>query len=214
VYGTLLFRLDQAQTALAWFEQAVTTAERLGDTFVAADARLRHASALRALHRETEADAELEAVDRAVERDPQTMRYEAALSAIVRAQLLASRGNLSDARTRLEPVLTWIHDPNYGVAKLSHEALLTASQLATAQGRLAEAEAHAREALRINEARARDLTQSADVGEAALVLAQIRLQLNDRSEAQALASRAAIALENGLGANHSLTQAAVALARR
>jgi hypothetical protein len=66
----------------------------------------------------------------------------------------------------------------------------------------------AREALQIDESRARDPAQSADVGEAALQLASIKSQMNDRKTAIDLAARASIALGNSVGAEHSLTRAA------
>jgi hypothetical protein len=150
-------------------------------------------------------------VDRAIKSDARPIPFVVARLALVRAQLLAARGDLHGARARVESVLVQTGDQGAGAALLAMEALLTASRIAAAEGRLGEAESYARDALRRSELRARDPAQSADVGEAALVLAQIGLRLDKHSEAQALASRAAISLRNSLGANHSLTRAALAL---
>jgi serine/threonine protein kinase len=213
VYGAMLNRLDRPQAALPWMERAISLAERAGDSFIGASAYVGRAVALHALHRDSEADAALDAADRAVAADPQALHYVAVLSAITRAQLLANRGELSDAWTRLEPALAEIRDRRAGLARLYNNALLTASRIEAAQGKLDQAASDARDTLQFAQSRARDVTQSADVGEATLVLAQITRQLNDRSGARALASRAAIALTNALGAGHSLTRAALTLAR-
>ncbi len=74
-----------------------------------------------------------------------------------------------------------------------------------------QAEAFARDALRISEGIARDPAQSADVGEAALVLAALHQAKGDRAAARASVDRALEALGNGLGPEHPLTREAAAL---
>jgi hypothetical protein len=73
------------------------------------------------------------------------------------------------------------------------------------------AETFARDALRIAEGIARDPRQSADVGEAALVLAALHQTKGERAAARASVDRALEALGNGLGTEHPLTREAAAL---
>ena len=61
---------------------------------------------------------------------------------------------------------------------------------------------------------ARDPARSADVGEALLLLAQAQGLAGNPEAASAGAQRAASALANGLGAEHSLARAALALVAR
>jgi hypothetical protein len=76
---------------------------------------------------------------------------------------------------------------------------------------LPQAESFARDALRISEGIARDPAQSADVGEAALVLASLQQAKGDGAAARASVDRSLQALGNGLGAEHPLTREAAAL---
>ena len=90
-------------------------------------------------------------------------------------------------------------------------ALTTAARIYMAKGKLPQAESFARDALRISEGIARDPAQSADVGEAALVLAMVQQARGDRGAARASVDRSLEALGNGLGSDHPLTREAAAL---
>ena len=90
-------------------------------------------------------------------------------------------------------------------------ALAAAARIYAAKGQLPQAETFARDALRISEGIARDPAQSADVGEAALVLAALYQAKGDRAAARASVDRSLEALGNGLGPEHPLTREAAAL---
>ena len=92
-------------------------------------------------------------------------------------------------------------------------ALSMASRIYLKDGRADQAEKFANEALRIAESIARDARQSADVGEALLVLSAARLAQGDQATARSLVARAVEALTNGLGEAHTLTASAKALQR-
>jgi len=68
--------------------------------------------------------------------------------------------------------------------------------------------------LRIDESRARDPNQSADVGEASLLVAQAKFARGDLEGARIAARRANQILTHALGADHSLTTAAAALEKQ
>jgi hypothetical protein len=90
-------------------------------------------------------------------------------------------------------------------------ALTAAARIHAANDQLPQAETFARDALRISEGIARDPAQSADVGEAALVMAALHHVKGDRTAAQTSVDRSIEALRNGLGDEHPLTREAAAL---
>ena len=90
-------------------------------------------------------------------------------------------------------------------------ALTTAAQIYAKAGQLNEAESFATAALKFSEGIARDPRQSADVGEALLVLAAVKRARGDETTAQSYVQRATEALSNSLGQEHSLTRQASAM---
>ena len=104
-----------------------------------------------------------------------------------------------------------MRDPRGGLGIYLGVALLLSSRIDIAQGHSKEAESVAKEALNLSEKRARQSEQSADVGEALLVLAQAQVAANDSTGTRESAARAVVALTNSLGADHSLTREALAL---
>jgi eukaryotic-like serine/threonine-protein kinase len=93
-------------------------------------------------------------------------------------------------------------------------SMLLAADAALALGRSADAEQFAHQALGMAEAVARGPDTSADVGEALLLLAKAEIAQGRTTEAQPLLERAARCLTNGLGADHTLSREALALATR
>ena len=71
----------------------------------------------------------------------------------------------------------------------------------------------AQDASRLTESVARDVRESADVGEAQLVMALVQKARGNRTEARISVQRAIEALRNALGEKHSLTRAALSLQR-
>jgi len=93
-------------------------------------------------------------------------------------------------------------------------SMVLAADAALALGRSADAEQFAHQALGIAEAVARGPDTSADVGEVLLLLAKAEIAQGRSAEAQRLLERAARCLTNGLGADHTLSREALALATR
>ena len=96
----------------------------------------------------------------------------------------------------------------------SRESLDLAARAELQLSRVADAAVDARHALEIAEAAMRGPDTSGDVGEALLVLAQVRLAEGHSEEASPLLARAARCLANGLGPGHPLTRQALELQGR
>ena len=90
--------------------------------------------------------------------------------------------------------------------------LLLQARVQMAQQQPNEAAMSAREAVRCFTINALDPRQSADVGEAQLVLAQALAAAANGAEASSAAVAAVTPLTNGLGEQHVLTRSAMALA--
>jgi ATP/maltotriose-dependent transcriptional regulator MalT len=93
----------------------------------------------------------------------------------------------------------------------SRETLDVAARAEMQLAKLPEADADAQHALAIAEAVARGPDTSGNVGEALLVLAQIRVAQGRQAEAKPLLARAVRCLTNGLGPEHRLTREAIEL---
>ena len=87
-------------------------------------------------------------------------------------------------------------------------ALRSAARIESSGGSHEAAQRYAREAVALAESVARDPAQSADVGEALLVLGLTLRDAHDPSAARQSLDRAVVSLTNGLGAEHRLTREA------
>lgn len=128
-----------------------------------------------------------------------------------RAEIELAQQRVNEAAKHIHDSLALLGYPAASNALGLTAALTAAARVHVAKGQLPQAEAFARDALRISEGIARDSTQSADVGEAALVLAIVHQAKGDRAAARTRADRALEALGNGLGAEHPLAREAAAL---
>jgi tetratricopeptide (TPR) repeat protein len=153
----------------------------------------------------------LEQVSRAWNENPTANKDRLADLMRTQAELALARGRTEEARTLIDASLAQFGYPSPHIALGLTAALTTAARVQLARGDLAAAESFAAAALRISEGIAREPTQSADVGEAALVLGSIRQAKGDAAGARAHIERAAEALGNGLGRAHPLTREALAL---
>jgi serine/threonine-protein kinase len=127
-----------------------------------------------------------------------------------RAEIELARRHFDEARKLIEGSLTQFGYPSATNGLGLTAALTAAARISLAQNQLAPAESFAVAALQIAEGIARDPAESADVGEAALVLAALQRARSDPA-ARTSAGRAVQALTNGLGGDHVLTQEAIAL---
>jgi eukaryotic-like serine/threonine-protein kinase len=126
------------------------------------------------------------------------------------AEMELLQGDFAAARASIDKSLAEFGYPQAAPAPFLSSALTTAAQIYAKAGELDEAESFAAAALRLSESIARDPRQSADVGEALLVLASVKRARGDEANAADHAKRSVEALANSLGEQHRLTRDAVA----
>ena len=127
------------------------------------------------------------------------------------AEIEFAQGNVVQARAAIDKSLTEFGYPQAAPAPFLSAALTAAAQIYAKAGQLDEAESFASAALRLSESIARDARQSADVGEALLVLAAVKRARGDAAAAADYAQRSVESLSNSLGQQHPLTREATAL---
>jgi serine/threonine-protein kinase len=209
-FARLLARVGRNAEAEHWYARAFECASRIGDVAAQKFAILGRANTLLALGKLAEAGTELDAFD-ALNRSKQTLNMRITVrSKIVRSYWLAKRGELAAARELSAPLLELTGNPQLGLALSHDDVLLLRSRLALPDDPAA-AEHYAEEALHVAESRARKAEDSAEVGEAALVLAQARFSSGDNALAHDAAVRAENILDTTLATDHTLTHTARAL---
>ena len=129
------------------------------------------------------------------------------------AELAVGRQRQAAAQEAIDASLKQFGYPTNTPAPGLSAALATASRIYLAGNRLDEAEAFGTDALQVAERIAREPRESADVGEALLVMAQAFRAKGDRGRARKTVERAIEALTNSLGGEHHLTRDAIALRR-
>jgi eukaryotic-like serine/threonine-protein kinase len=132
----------------------------------------------------------------------------------LRGLLELHRADPAAALRRAKASLADIGAPSQGTSRNLRASLELAADAELILGSPGDAENFAREALHIAEAAARGPDSSADVGEALLLLAKAEIAQGRSADAQVLLERAGRCLTNGLGAEHALSQEALALAMR
>ncbi len=211
-YGMLQLRLDQPDAALRSFETSLAEATRTGDLTSELFARVNRARALLAQGRMAEVEAELANVSRLTAGRETAARRPVARAQMVEAEALLARGELPQAQQQIEAALQKLRAAaSSRDALYLGSALLTAGKIASARQHYPEAQDKAQQALNLFEQRARQPQQSADVGEALLLLAKERRAQGDAAGTRALAGRAAQCLDAALGPDHFLTHDALAL---
>jgi serine/threonine-protein kinase len=212
MWGLLQLRMNQPTAAMEAFGASLGEARRTGDLPSQLFATVGRARSLLVQGRLTEVDTEIESAKRMAAGHEKAMRRPLIRARIVEAELLMTRGRLQEARQQVETAVDGLRKTgsNHDVLYLG-SALLTESRIAAAQGRYVDAEAIATEALHLFERRARQAEQSADVGEALLILAQERRAQGDPTGTHRFANRAATCLTAALGPDHPLTQQAAAM---
>jgi serine/threonine-protein kinase len=205
--------LGQPLESLNWYARALKVAANEHNLTVEMHTHANRARALTSLKRFAEADADLEAVAALAQKDAGASVRPATLAQVIRSQWMLAQGHSAGARTRLDPLIAAMRDPDSNIGSYLPTALLLSSRIATAEGRTADAARAATEALDLWQKRARNAESSADVGEALLVLAQAQHAGKDLGAARQSAARALIALNNGLGPDHPMTTEAKDLQR-
>jgi eukaryotic-like serine/threonine-protein kinase len=210
-YAGLLLKMDQPERALRAVEPVTARARASGNPIALLRALRVSGAALLALGRideaasmATEGYAIAEKVDEATRSQMD----------VLKAQVALARGDVEGARTHSRAAL--VHagygrdQPHTAVG----QALITATRVALRAGDMMDAERYGRDALKVTEALARAEDTSADVGEALLRLAQVRLAQASTAEARELLIRAVRCLTNGFDETHAVTLEARDLLQR
>jgi len=211
LYGEVLSRLGSHETALPVLRTAMEEIDQSGHEVFRIRARLALAEGLFAAGNLPEAEQTLQDATGLMLSDE--LKYDRLLVEAhrLRAEILLGHGRLDEAESELDRALRRHASGGRGEARQA-PILLAQSRVRLAQEKPDEAAASARAAVRLFEQNTLDAGQSADVGEALLMLAQAELALNDSSAAGRNLERASLSLRHGLGADHRLTLLAVTLA--
>jgi tetratricopeptide (TPR) repeat protein len=210
-YSITLNRLGRQEEARKLLTAAREQARTLGAEFWAVIAEYHLARSHMLAGRADEARPLLDQVRAAWTANATANRDRLADLYRTEAEIELLQGKLSEARASIDKALAEFGYPQADPAPFLSAALTTAAQIYAKANQLDEAESFAAAALRISEEIARDPRQSADVGEALLVLASVKRARGDATTAQSYAARAVEALSSSLGQEHRLTREALSL---
>ena len=210
-YGITLNRLGRHEEARKLLTTAREQARSLGAEFWIVIAQYHLARSLVLAGRTEEAAPLLDEVRTAWSSNATANRDRLADLYRTQAEIHLVDGNLEQARAAIDRSLAEFGYPKADPAPFLSAALTTAAQIYAKAGQLNQAESFASAALELAEGIARDPRQSADVGEALLVLASVKRARGDETTAQSYVQRATEALSNSLGQEHSLTRQANAM---
>jgi tetratricopeptide (TPR) repeat protein len=208
-YAITLLRLDRIEEATARLTAASEQAHGLGNDYwaVIADYHLARARMLAGEYDKSR--MLLDEVERAWTQNATANQDRLADLSRTRAELAMLQGDLAEAERAINASLAKFGYPGSpSIPPGLTAALLTASTINLELNRLNEAESFADAALKVSASIARDSSQSADVGEALLVLATVRAAHKDQTGSTAYAERAVEALSTALGPDHRLTRSA------
>ncbi|HVF16753.1 MAG TPA: tetratricopeptide repeat protein, partial [Steroidobacteraceae bacterium] len=210
-YATTLNRLDRTDEAIALLKVAREQTRTQGNDFWGAQASYNLG---RALIAERDFEPALQRLEEAhaIWRVNETANVDRLADfSRTRAELELARGHMTDAMTHIDKSLALFGYPTESKTPDYAAALTLASRIYLKLDKQDEAHAFATAALRISESVARDPRQSADVGEALLVMAAALNARGDRSGARHSIQRAIEALSNALGEKHRLRSEAMDL---
>jgi non-specific serine/threonine protein kinase/serine/threonine-protein kinase len=210
-YGITLNRLGRHEEARKLLTVARDQARTLGAQFWVVIAEYHLARSLMLANRPEEARPLLEEVRAAWSANATANRDRLADLYRTQAEIDLLQGNVAQARASIDKSLAEFGYPQADPAPFLSAALTEAARIYARAGQLNEAESFAAAALKISEGIARDPRQSADVGEALLVLAAVKQARGDAASAQSDVARAVEALSNSLGEKHPLTRDAQSL---
>lgn len=204
-YAGFLLRMDQPERALRAVEPVRTRVRASGNPIAVLRVLRVSAAALLALGRVDEAASMTE---EAYAMAPKVDDATRAQMEILKAQVAFARNDVEGARTHSGTALTLGGYGREQPHRSIGQALMTATRVALRAGDMEDAERYGADALKVTEAVSRAEDTSADVGEALLRLAQLRLAQGSRAEARELLERAVRCLTNGFNETHSLTREA------
>jgi serine/threonine-protein kinase len=209
--GRILARLGQSNAAIELLTPAAEAMAQGHNPSWESLARLTLGSVQLSLGRLDEARHQFDAAEGYWrENSGGSQRWLAALTQN-RAQLSSASGRTEQARAMMNALLKDLGYPQDDRSPALAGALLTAASLEINASNAERAEALAADAVKLAERNAIEPDQSADVGEALLLLGRSRLARNDTHGARRALERARVCLTNGLGAEHVLTLQAAEL---
>ena len=204
-YAIALIRLDRAAEAERLLTGALAQARADDSDFWAANAAFHRGRARLALGRAAESEADFIAAGTYWSVDPAGNRVRLGDLERSRAELDLALGRGEQARARIAALLTDLGFPERRDGTVLPPTLRSAARIELSGGSSIVAERYARAAVELAEATARDPLQSADVGEAYLLLGLAQQAGGADTAAKQSLARAAASLMNGLGAAHPLT---------
>ena len=207
-YAITLIRLGRVDEAERLLAEAQTQARVDGNQFWVAISAFQRGRALIALRRYDESEAEFRTAEAIWNSDADGNRDRLADLERSRAELALAQGRPDEARARIAALLTDLGYPERRDGPVLPATLRSAARIEPAGGSPTLAESYARAAVELAEGVARDPEQSADVGEALLLLGLAQRESGNPSAARESFRRATRSLTNGLGAAHPLTREA------
>jgi eukaryotic-like serine/threonine-protein kinase len=204
-HSGLLLRMDRPEQALRAVEPVMARARASGNPLALMRVLRASAAALLALGR---IDESASLADEAYAIAQGVDEGNLALMEILEAQVALARDDAGAARTHIRAALSHAGYGRVQPHSSLGQALITATQVALRVGELEDAERFGRDALKATEALARAEDTSADVGEALLRLAQVRLAQGAKSEARELLMRGERCFANGFNDTHARTREA------
>jgi serine/threonine protein kinase/tetratricopeptide (TPR) repeat protein len=204
-YAITLIRMDRASEAEQLLAEAQAQARADDNQFWAAITAFQLGRALLALGRHEESEAQFRMAEAIWSPDPAGNGDRLADLERCRAELDLARDRVPEARARITAVLGKLGFPERGDSPILPAALRTAARIELSAGSAASVERYARAALELAQAVARNPAESADVGEAYLLLGRAQQARSADAAASASFAQAAGSLANGLGAEHRLT---------
>jgi serine/threonine-protein kinase len=209
-HAELLLRLERAPEALAMLEAEMERARRADSPAVLLQMLQLTAAAHLRLQQWDVAESVLREAQPLVEQRAGATHVNIQME-VRHAELALGRNDAGGARKHIEAALTLAGygtpEPQRALAR----TLVSTATIALADGRLADAQKYASDALRISESVARRLDSSADVGESLLLLAKAQAGSGPDTKQRARLERAVRCLSNGLRPDHPLTREARAM---
>jgi tetratricopeptide (TPR) repeat protein len=212
-HALLLLRMERAPQALAMLEADMGRARRAATPAVLLQMLQFAAAAHLRMQQWDAAENVLREAQQLVEQGAGTAPVNIQME-VRHAELALGRNDAGGARKHIEAGLALA---GYGTPEPQRElarALVSATGIALADGRLADAQKYASDALTISESVARRPDSSADVGESLLLLAKARAGSAPDAKRRAWLERAVRCLSSGLRPDHPLTREARAMLAR
>jgi tetratricopeptide (TPR) repeat protein len=201
-------RLGRAEEAEQLLKDAAEQARASNSEFWTARAAFFHGCVLLELGRTDDSEAEFRVAEKHWNLDPSGNGDRLADLDRARAELELALGRTEQARARITALLVRLGFPDRRDGPILPAALRLAASIELAAGSPVDAERYARTAVELATAVARDPEQSADVGEALLLLGLAQRAAGNLPAARESFQRATAALTQSVGADHRLTREA------